>query len=364
MSLKKTIDGNLKIIIIGKKGVGKTSYINRYLNNNFSNDYKSTIVSKCDYKLYEKDNRQFNILLYEIPISNNHIIKLFSKNLHGCIIIIDDLYYSSKDEAIKMKNILDDSSKFLDGEKIPCILVKTKSEALDKHDKEQLQAYVKENGFDEGFSVSSEKGENINESMEYLFNEIIKRMDKIEKEGKNVFTQERLIVEYEEKEKPEAPIINNLFKDKNYIERECKKFNPKHLFVDNEVYFLAKRKNFIEFVVYEEEDYEYIKYSYELNLYLFKEKYRYFKSITDSEHFIQILKRLKEKDRIKIKLYIKKVVVQISVAFYDLIGMDKEITFELVNEAEKPSFINKGLIKELIEMNKKKNELQKLLDDL
>ena len=33
----------LKVIILGDSGVGKTSLMNRYVNNKFSNQYKATI---------------------------------------------------------------------------------------------------------------------------------------------------------------------------------------------------------------------------------------------------------------------------------------------------------------------------------
>ena len=38
----------LKVIILGDSGVGKTSLMNRYVNNKFSNQYKATIGT-CYY---------------------------------------------------------------------------------------------------------------------------------------------------------------------------------------------------------------------------------------------------------------------------------------------------------------------------
>jgi len=43
----------LKIIIIGKCGSGKTSFVNRWVKDSFSQEYKSTIVSEYSSKTYE-----------------------------------------------------------------------------------------------------------------------------------------------------------------------------------------------------------------------------------------------------------------------------------------------------------------------
>ena len=369
MSSNKSNEYNLKIIIIGGVGEGKTSYLNRYINNTFSDKYKQTYRSQYEYKLYEKDDKLYNILFFEIPTSEqySHIIKLFSKNLHGCIIISDysKHSFSTSDNSIKLKNILDDSDKFFDGEKIPCILVETKCDKFDNPNKEKFQEYVKENGFDGGFLVSAKTGENINESMEYLLNEIIKRMKKVEDGNKNMVKQPQFMVNcLKEPEPGPKPPVYNFSYDKKYIERERKKFNPKHLFIDNEVYFFEKGKNVLEFSVFEEENSVYNNYSCEVNFFALKEKHKIFKSIKDLDELIQILKRLKEKDKIKIKLYIKDVVVQIGVTFFDMIGMGIELIFELVPESGKRSFISKGLIKEIIELSKKKADLEKKLNDL
>ena len=369
MSSNHSEEYNLKIIIIGGVGEGKTSYLNRYINNTFSDKYKQTYRSQYEYKLYEKDDKLYNILFFEIPASeeDSHIIKLFSKNLHGCIIITDYSHHSyiTRDNSIKLKNILDNSAKFFDGEKIPCIIVETKCDKLNNPNKEIFQEYAKENGFDHGFLVSSKTGENINESMEFLLNEIIKRIKKLEDGRKNMIKQKLLMADcLKEQSPPPKPPSFNFSYDKKYIQEERKKFNLKHLFVDNEVYFFDKGKNILEFSVFEEENSVYNNYSCEINFLALKEKHKIFKSVKDLDEFIQILKRLKEKHKIKIKLYIKDVVVQISITFFDIIGMDNELIFELVPESGKGSFISKGIIKEIIELNKKKRYLEKIFNEL
>jgi GTPase SAR1 family protein len=46
----------IKIIIIGKSGSGKTSFVNRWVNDTFSDIYKSTIVSEYSSKMCKYNN--------------------------------------------------------------------------------------------------------------------------------------------------------------------------------------------------------------------------------------------------------------------------------------------------------------------
>ena len=46
---------DLKIIVIGTSGTGKTSLVNKWTKNLFSEVYKATIVSEFGFKIFEKD---------------------------------------------------------------------------------------------------------------------------------------------------------------------------------------------------------------------------------------------------------------------------------------------------------------------
>ena len=45
---------DLKIIAIGTSGTGKTSVVNKWTKNLFSEAYKATIVSEFGFKIFEK----------------------------------------------------------------------------------------------------------------------------------------------------------------------------------------------------------------------------------------------------------------------------------------------------------------------
>ena len=97
-----------------------------------------------------------------------------------------------------MKNGVD-KADLEKGIKLPCILIENKVDLLkedNEKDSKELEEFSKKNGFDGCFRTSAKTGKNINEALNYLICDIIKRRDniklnkdnltKIEKESKNI----------------------------------------------------------------------------------------------------------------------------------------------------------------------------------
>ena len=84
-------NSDLKIIVIGKSGTGKTSFVNKWTKNEFSEAYKATIVSEYGYKIYEKNGKYYRIQLWDIAGQdrNAKLTKTFAKGSHGCIVMCD-----------------------------------------------------------------------------------------------------------------------------------------------------------------------------------------------------------------------------------------------------------------------------------
>jgi small GTP-binding protein len=81
----------LKILIIGDSGTGKTSFGEKWTKDIFSEFYKPTIVSEFSQKIYEHKGIIYKIHLWDLAgqDKNTCITKIFSKNSHGCIIVCD-----------------------------------------------------------------------------------------------------------------------------------------------------------------------------------------------------------------------------------------------------------------------------------
>jgi Ras-related protein Rab-1A len=82
---------DLKIIVVGNSGTGKTSFVNKWTKNAFNESYKATIVSEFGYKILEKDGRLYRIQLWDLAgqDKNTCITKIFCKDAHGVVIVAD-----------------------------------------------------------------------------------------------------------------------------------------------------------------------------------------------------------------------------------------------------------------------------------
>ena len=91
---------DLKIIVIGTSGTGKTSFVNKWTKNTFSDTYKATIVSEFGFKIFEDDGRFYRIQLWDLAgqDKNAMVTKIFAKDAHGCVVMSDATNSSTRDE--------------------------------------------------------------------------------------------------------------------------------------------------------------------------------------------------------------------------------------------------------------------------
>ena len=91
---------DLKIIVIGKSGTGKTSYVNKWTKNLFSDTYKATIVSEFGFKIFEQDGKLYRIQLWDLAgqDKNAMVTKIFAKDAHGCVVMADATNAQTRDE--------------------------------------------------------------------------------------------------------------------------------------------------------------------------------------------------------------------------------------------------------------------------
>ena len=65
--INKDIKNDIKIIVVGNSGTGKTSFVNKWIKDTFDESYKATIVSEFSYQivdynaLYHKVTNHYNI---------------------------------------------------------------------------------------------------------------------------------------------------------------------------------------------------------------------------------------------------------------------------------------------------------------
>ena len=217
------IRSDLKIIVIGSSGVGKTSFVNKWLKNKFIDGYKPTIVSEFGVKIYEYKNYSYRIQTWDIggQDKSSSMTKIFSRDSHGCILILDINKENNINEELKWKKSVDENSIFVDGEQIPCILILNKSDLIkDKNKLEELTNEYKiiceENGFTSFFITSVKDGTNVNESMNFLIETIIERMEKFG--GSKIFEENKSMVKNTSKLSRDS---GEMFKDKKKQKKCC-----------------------------------------------------------------------------------------------------------------------------------------------
>ena len=61
-----------KVLLVGNFGVGKTSLIRRYVLNEFSEDYISTIGARVSTKIVKVNNQEIKFLIWDVAGVNDN----------------------------------------------------------------------------------------------------------------------------------------------------------------------------------------------------------------------------------------------------------------------------------------------------
>ena len=119
--------------------------------------------------------------------------------------------------TLRWKGSVDEVASFVDGGKLPCLLVENKADLLEGDnpgESSDLKSFAETNGFCGSFRTSAKTNLNVNESMQFLINNIIQRMEAVQSKGKEVFSDERKIVNLD-------PIKHNESGQKRKQKKDC-----------------------------------------------------------------------------------------------------------------------------------------------
>ena len=91
---------DLKIIVIGTSGTGKTSFVNKWTKNIFSDSYKATIALEFCFKILEDEGKIYRVMLWDVAGQDKNIMvtKIFAKDAYGCVIIYDATNSKTREE--------------------------------------------------------------------------------------------------------------------------------------------------------------------------------------------------------------------------------------------------------------------------
>ena len=127
--------------------------------------------------------------MYPINFSSSIIVLLL-------LIIFFISYLIPLKDTLNWKKIISEESSFIDGGNLPFILVQNKVDLIDnREDFERIENETKEicenNYFEKYFMGSVKQNINVDESMDYLIENIIDRMEKHASNGNIVFNEQK-----------------------------------------------------------------------------------------------------------------------------------------------------------------------------
>ena len=181
-------------MVIGCSGTGKTSFVNRWTKGDFVDTHKPTIISEFGYKVYNYKDYTYRIQLWDIGGQDKSptMAKIFSRDSHGCFVVSDVTKNNTLLDTMNWKKVVNDESSFIDGNKLPFILIQNKIDLItDKQELDNIENETKnfseKNEFNKYFMVSVKDNINVNESMSYLIENIVDRLEKYQETGHQVF---------------------------------------------------------------------------------------------------------------------------------------------------------------------------------
>ena len=185
---------DLKVILLGNVSSGKTSIVERYINNIFRDKLRATISPNFAYKLIKKNNTIYRVHFWDIPGQDRspQITSVFCRDAQGFIFCCDALVKKSREDIITWKKSLEN---VLDTSDIPLIILENKCDLLGKENDynkniEELKKFSEENNFLGAFRTSALNGYNINNAINFLVDEIINKVEKEEEENKKLNNKE------------------------------------------------------------------------------------------------------------------------------------------------------------------------------
>ena len=158
-----------RILLIGDSGVGKTSILEKYINNNFPENYKAS--KGMDYKTKIITFEDGNIIKFQIWDTSGHerflsITKTYYKAANGFILIYD---VNNEDSYINLNKWIEGIKK--ENKEAPIIIVANKIDDEGHRTTKNGENFAKKREL-LFYECSAKSGVNV----ENIFNEIFKRI--------------------------------------------------------------------------------------------------------------------------------------------------------------------------------------------
>ncbi|MGB0887220.1 MAG: Rab family GTPase [Vicingaceae bacterium] len=151
-----------KVLLVGNFGVGKTSLISRYVLNEFSEKYISSIGVRISTKVVACEKKVIKLLIWDVAgtIGNEKIPKSYFLGASAAMFVFDlsraDTYLSAKADVASIKE-MSGLQNF--------IIVGNKTDLINTNELEKIRTLV---GMNIDFETSAKDGLNVEEAFKIL----------------------------------------------------------------------------------------------------------------------------------------------------------------------------------------------------
>jgi len=168
-----------KVLVVGDMGTGKTALIRRYVNNLYSESYKSTIGVDFALKEINWDAKTLvRLQLWDIAGQERYgnMTRVYFKEAVGAFVVFDVTRHASFEAVKKWKQDIDSKVTLYD-QPIPVVLLANKCDLVkNPGDEGMMKEYCQENGFVTWLATSAKDNINVEEAVTALVNAISKRL--------------------------------------------------------------------------------------------------------------------------------------------------------------------------------------------
>jgi Ras-related protein Rab-11A len=172
-----------KIVVLGDAAVGKTSLINMYIEQSFSEDYKPTLGANIIRKdvFVDKINASVRLIMWDLAGQEKYNV-IRSMYFQGCVgaLLVYDVTRANTFETIDSK-WLKDFNKYVKKEGT-YILIGNKVDLKDERvvSTEEGEIYAKKIEASDFIETSAKYGENVEQAFNNLVHQILKKLGEID----------------------------------------------------------------------------------------------------------------------------------------------------------------------------------------
>ena len=144
-----------KIVLLGHFGVGKTSLIRRFIDDDFSEDYLVTLGVHVKKKNLKINNEDFTLIIWDIEgnTSISRARKSYLVGSHGFLYVFDVTRPETFENIKEEMNFLDENYP-----NIPVCKIGNKSDLIDS---EEVREFFRQDDFKDCDFTSAKVGDNV-----------------------------------------------------------------------------------------------------------------------------------------------------------------------------------------------------------